>query len=95
MCKHLHGFLRLSILFVSGCRFLLLSELVDSLSLLLQLREIVSANLLSTQTSFLRSQLKRDAAYVYLLYLRWTEQRKGTYCFLSSSRLLLNQRWEL
>lgn len=91
--QHLHGFLRLSILSGSRCGFLLLSELVDGLGLFLQLREILSANLLSTQTAFLRSQLQGDAEHVYLLCLTRTKQPYGTHRFLSSSRLLLNQRW--
>lgn len=93
--KGLHGLLRLSVLFVRGCRLLLLPELVHSLSLLLQLREILCAHLLSTQTTFLRSQLQRGAASVYLLCMRRAEQHNGTYCFLRCSRLLLNQRRKL
>lgn len=62
--KHSHRFLRLIILPCSRCRFLRLPELVNGLSFLLQLRKILPADLLSTKTTFLSSQLQRDAAFV-------------------------------
>lgn len=55
--KHSHRFLRLVILPGSCCAFLRLPELVNGLSLLLQLGEILPADLLSAKTTFLSSQL--------------------------------------
>lgn len=64
--KHSRRFLRLIILPGSHCGFLRLPELVNGLSLLLQLGEILPADLLSSETTFLSSQLQRDAAFVGL-----------------------------
>lgn len=60
-CKCSHGLLRLTILLAGSGGLLLLPELVHSLSLLLQLWEVLAAYLLCAQTAFLRGQLQKHS----------------------------------
>ena len=98
--SYVHGLLGLNTLLGAHSAVFFLSQLVGSLSFLLQLGEIQAADLVGTQTALLRAQLP---ANIQLNTLSNKQQYNestfkivlGTYRFLGSGGLLLKKRGRL